>query len=35
MPAAPPVQPVKLVAVVPVHVTTPDEPTEIVFGPEL
>src|SRR5437016_2338331 len=35
VPALPPVQPVKLVAVMPVHVTTPDDPTEIVFGPEL
>jgi hypothetical protein len=31
-PAWPPVQPVKLVDVVPVHVTTPDAPKEIVFA---
>src|SRR6476619_4400101 len=35
VPAAPPVQPVKLVAVIPVQVTTPEGPTEIVFVPEL
>src|SRR5580765_1494956 len=35
VPPAPPVQTVKLVDVMPVHVTAPDEPTEIVFGPEL
>ena len=31
----PPLQPVNDVAVVPVHVTVPDEPNEIVFAPEL
>src|SRR3954452_11925177 len=35
VPAAPPVQPVKLVGVVPVHVTTSGDPTEIGFDPEL
>src|SRR5262249_18075848 len=35
VPAAPPVQPVKLVALIPVQVTTPDAPTEMVFEPEL
>src|SRR5262245_8823076 len=35
VPAAPPVQPVKLVSVIPVQVTAPEGPTEIVFEPEL
>ncbi len=35
VPAAPPVQPVKLVTVIPVQVTAPEEPIEMVFGPEL
>jgi hypothetical protein len=35
VPAVPPVQPVKLVAVSPVQLTAPEAPTEIVFGPEL
>ena len=35
VPAVPPVQPVKVVAVMSVQVTAPEEPTEIVFGPEL
>ena len=34
-PAWPPLQPVKLVDVVPVHVTAPDAPKAIVFAPEL
>jgi len=34
-PAVPPLQPVNEVAVVPVHVTVPDEPNEIVFVPAL
>jgi hypothetical protein len=34
VPAAPPVQPVNVVGVMPVQVTGPDEPTEIVFEPE-
>src|SRR5262245_41963749 len=34
-PATPPVQPVKLVEVIPVQVTTPDGPTEMVFAPGL
>ena len=34
-PAWPPVQPVKLVDVVPVQVTAPDAPKAIVFAPEL
>ena len=34
-PARPPLQPVKLVAVVPVHVTTPDDAKTIAFGPAL
>src|SRR3954452_4465554 len=34
-PARPPLQPVKLVAVVPVHVTTPDEAKTIAFDPAL
>src|SRR6478752_9606927 len=32
-PAAPPVQPVKLVAVVPVHVIGPDAPKAMMFAP--
>ena len=35
VPATPPVQPVKLVGVMPVQVIGPDEPAEIVFAPEL
>jgi hypothetical protein len=35
VPGVPPLQPVNDVAVVPVHVTVPDEPNEIVFTPEL
>src|SRR5262245_2126666 len=35
VPAAPPLQPVNDVSVVPVHATVPDEPNEIVFDPEL
>src|SRR3954469_6881865 len=35
VPGEPPVQPVKLVDVIPVQVTTPEEPTEIVFEPAL
>jgi hypothetical protein len=35
VPAVPPLQPVKDVPVVPVHVTVPEEPNEIVFAPEL
>ena len=35
VPAAPPVQPVKVVDVIPVQVTAPEEPTEIVFEPGL
>src|SRR5215471_17838343 len=35
VPGAPPVQPVKLVAVIPVQATAPDAPTAIVLEPEL
>src|SRR5262245_30605976 len=35
VPATPPVQPVKVVAEIPVQVTAPEEPTEIVFEPAL
>src|SRR4051812_32905101 len=34
-PGWPPLHPVKLAAVVPVHVTTPDAPKVIMFAPEL
>ena len=35
VPAVPPLQPVKDVAVLVAHVTVPDEPNEMVFVPEL
>src|SRR3954469_16507955 len=35
VPALPPVQPVNVAAVMPVQVTAPDEPNEIVFRPGL